>query len=78
MLGGFKARDTRWLNELRRKAFGYFISLAKATGSGLPAILRHSEGGCELSIDLGDGYRFRRFKTWTEAGDYLIDIAPHC
>jgi len=78
MLGGFKARDTRRHNEIRLKSLDYFKKEAIAMGWGLPNILRHPEGGFELSIDFGHGYRFLRFETWHEATDWLIGIAPHC
>lgn len=85
MLGGFKARDTRRRNELRRKALDYFTKVAQANGWYLPAIISRPKddwghGDCcvELCISWGDGYLSRWFKTWAEAGDYLIEIAPHC
>jgi hypothetical protein len=78
MMGAWRGWDTRRQNELRLKALKYHIKEAIAHGWGLPNILRHAEGGWELSIDFGHGYCFLRFETWHEAADWLIKIAPHC
>lgn len=85
MLGGFKARDTRWLNELRRKAFAYFGQQASALERGLPAIdhakrpnIHHNRAGWYLFVDSENGYNQVRFDTWAEAMDFLISLAPHC
>ena len=83
MLGGFKARNTRWLNNLRRKALAYHQKLDREMGWYETTILIHPKDDwgdtrVELCIGQKDRYLSRWFKTWAEAGDYLIDIAPHC
>lgn len=86
MLGGFKARDTRRLNELRRKALAWFTKLARANNWYEPCILKHLQddwghGDCtvELCLDWGEGEHVSRwFRSWGEATDYLIEIAPKC
>ena len=85
MMGGFKARDTRRCNELRRKAFDYFVKLAKAMGRGSPSIshckepdIHHRRAGWYLTMDYKDGYKELRFDGWVELGDWLVGLAPHC
>lgn len=85
MLGGFKARNTRWLNEIRHKAFEYFTNQARVNGWGLPTIsvckepdIHHDRVGTYLSLDFGKGYIELRFNTWAETMDWLIELAPHC
>ena len=85
MLGGFKARNTRWLNNLRRKALDYHQKVDQEMGWYLTTIIPlpkddwgHGDCCVELCIGAKDGYLPRWFKTWADAGDYLIDIAPHC
>lgn len=85
MLGGFKARNTRWLNDLRRKALTYHQSQDREMGWYKTVILMHPKddwghGDCcvELCIGQERSYLSRWFKTREEAGDYLIEIAPHC
>ena len=85
MLGGFKARNTRWLNNLRYKALDYQGKMDREMGWYETTIISHPKddwghGDCcvELCIGYKDRYLSRWFKTRAEALDYLIDIAPRC
>lgn len=85
MLGGFKARNTRWLNNLRRKALAYHQKLDREMGWYLTVIDTHPKddwgyGDCCVELCIGQEGRYlsRWFRTRADAGDYLIDIAPHC
>lgn len=86
MIGAWKGWETRRQNELRVKVLHWFEELARANNWWLPTIIKHQKddwghGDCsvELCLDWGEGgYVFRWFKTWSEATDYLIEIAPRC
>lgn len=73
MMGGFKATETRRLNQLRQKAMAKLREIATSEGWMLPAILT-IDGGVELGYEYGSGRRFIKFNNHTEALDYVLSI----
>lgn len=74
MLGGFQATRTRRLNQLRQRAWNKLCEISREETGFYPNILPITEGGVELSFDMGYGFREIKFKTREEARDYVLSL----
>jgi|GEM_PF-3805563 len=74
ILAGYKAGRTRKLNQLRQKAFDKLKEKSVSASGWVPNILPLSEGGVQLSFNLGYGLRETSFATREAALDYILEV----